>query len=284
MSDKRKYAILGETLKHTMSPPIHKRLFELKNREFEYEILEIKPEDLAANSEYLNSLNGYNITIPHKIGIINYTDKLDDSAKRYNSVNCVDNKNGVHTGYNTDCDGFLQTIRAMNVDFGGKVLLIGCGGVGRMMAIEAALAGAELYIAVLESDMPLAVQVEKEIKAMKPDANLHIVLNTEIDTSVKYDLLMNACPVGMYPKVDNCPVPDEVIKASEAVFDVIYNPRETLLMKKAKAMGKKAVGGMAMLVWQAVSAHEIWDGDKYTDEEVQSIIDEMEIAVEKDFR
>lgn len=279
----RKYALLGETLKHTMSPPIHSRLFEMKGREFEYELVEVSPEQLKDKAEYLNSLNGYNITIPHKIDIIDYADKLDNSAKRYNSVNCIDNKNGVHTGYNTDCDGFLQTIRAMNVDFGGKVLLIGCGGVGRMMAIEAALAGAELYIAVLASDMPLAEQVKKEIAEMKPDAKVNILLNTEIDTGIKYSLLMNACPVGMYPKVDACPVSDEVISASEAVFDVIYNPRETQLMKKAKAMGKKAVGGMAMLVWQAVSAHKIWDGDTYTDEEVQSIIDEMEMRVEKDF-
>lgn len=279
----RKYALLGETLKHTMSPPIHSRLFEMKGREFEYELVEVSPEQLKDKAEYLSSLNGYNITIPHKIDIIDYADKLDNSAKRYNSVNCIDNKNGVHTGYNTDCDGFLQTIRAMNVDFGGKVLLIGCGGVGRMMAIEAALAGAELYIAVLASDMPLAEQVKKEIAEMKPDAKVNILLNTEIDTGIKYSLLMNACPVGMYPKVDACPVSDEVISASEAVFDVIYNPRETQLMKKAKAMGKKAVGGMAMLVWQAVSAHKIWDGDTYTDEEVQSIIDEMEMRVEKDF-
>lgn len=279
----RKYALLGETLKHTMSPPIHSRLFEMKGREFEYELVEVSPEQLKDKAEYLNSLNGYNITIPHKIDIIDYADKLDNSAKQYNSVNCIDNKNGVHTGYNTDCDGFLQTIRAMNVDFGGKVLLIGCGGVGRMMAIEAALAGAELYIAVLASDMPLAEQVKKEIADMKPDSKVNILLNTEIDTGIKYSLLMNACPVGMYPKVDACPVSDEVISASEAVFDVIYNPRETQLMKKAKAMGKKAVGGMAMLVWQAVSAHKIWDGDTYTDEEVQSIIDEMEMRVEKDF-
>ncbi|MGN1113695.1 MAG: shikimate dehydrogenase family protein [Oscillospiraceae bacterium] len=280
----RKYAILGESLKHTMSPPIHKRLFELKNREFEYEILEIKPEDLKANAEYLASLNGYNITIPHKVGIIDYTDKLDESAKRYNSVNCIDNKNGIHTGYNTDCDGFLRTIRAMNIDFNGsRVLLIGCGGVGRMMAIEAALEGADLYIAVLESDMPLALQAAKEIKAAKADAKVTIVLNTEIDTSEQYALLMNACPIGMYPKTDACPVSDEVIKACDSVFDVIYNPRETQLMKKAKALGKKASGGMAMLVWQAVSAHEIWDGDTYTDSEVQSIIDEMELKVEKDF-
>lgn len=284
MSDSRKYALLGETLKHTMSPPIHQRLFELKGREFHYELVEIKPEELEANADYLKSLNGFNITIPHKIGIIKYCDELAESAKRYNSVNCVDNKNGKHTGYNTDCDGFLRTVRAMNVNFGGRVLLVGCGGVGRMMAIEAALAGADLNIAVLESDMPLAVQVEKEIKAMKSDTKVTIVLNTKIDTSVRYDLLMNACPVGMYPKVEGCPVPDEVIAASDAVFDVIYNPRETVLMRKARAAGKKAAGGMAMLVWQAVSAHEIWDGDTYTDEEVQRIIDEMEILVEKDFK
>ena len=275
----RKYALLGESLKHTMSPPIHKRLFELKGREFEYEVIELPPEQLAPHADYLKSLAGFNITIPHKMGIIPHCDALAESAKRYNSVNCVDNKDGIHTGYNTDCDGFLATIRAMGVDLGGRVLLIGCGGVGRMMAIEAALAGAELYIAVLESDLPLAEQAKKEIIAMKEDANINIVLNTAIDSTLSYDLLMNATPVGMFPRVDGCPVSDEVIGASAAVFDVIYNPRETVLLRKAREMGKKASGGMAMLVWQAVKAHEIWDGDTYTNEEVQAIISEMEELV-----
>ena len=279
----RKYALLGESLKHTMSPPIHQRLFELKGREFSYDIIELPPEALEGHAEYLKSLAGFNITIPHKIGIIPYCDSLADSAKRYNSVNCIDNKEGKTTGYNTDCDGFLATVRAMGADLGGRVLLIGCGGVGRMMAIEAALSGAELYIAVLESDVPLAEQAKKEILAMKADAKVNIVLNTKIDVSMHYDLLMNACPVGMYPRVEGCPVSDEVINASEAVFDVIYNPRETVLIKKARALGNKASGGMAMLVWQAVKAHEIWDGDTYTNDEVNNIIEEMELQVEKDF-
>lgn len=281
---KRKYCILGETLKHTMSPPIHARLFELKNREYEYVIKEIKPEDLKDNADELNSMAGYNITIPHKVAIIDCIDKLDESAKRYNSVNCVDNKDGVLTGYNTDCDGFLETVRSMDADLSGEVLLIGCGGVGRMIAIESALAGASLNIAVLESDMPLACQVEKEIKAIKSDSEISIVLNTEIDKSKHYDLLVNACPVGMYPRVDACPVPDEIIEKCDAVFDLIYNPGETQLMKKAKSMGKNAVGGMAMLVWQAVSAHRIWDGDEYTLDEVNGIINEMNEIVKRDFK
>lgn len=281
---KRKYCILGETLKHTMSPPIHARLFELRNREFEYVIREIKPDDLKDSSGELNAMAGYNITIPHKVAIIDCIDKLDKSAKRYNSVNCVDNKDGVLTGYNTDCDGFLETVHSMGADLSGEVLLIGCGGVGRMIAIESALAGASLNIAVLESDIPLALQVEKEIKAMKSDAEISIVLNTEIDKSKTYDLLVNACPVGMYPKIENCPVSDEIIQKCNAVFDLIYNPSETKLMQKAKEMGKKAVGGMAMLVWQAVSAHRIWDGDEYTQNEVNGIIDEMNEIVKRDFK
>lgn len=280
----RKYAILGEVLKHTMSPPIHKRLFELRERDFEYEVVEFSAEELAEKASYLNSMNGYNITIPHKVEIIKYIDKLDESAKRYNSVNCVDNKDGVLTGYNTDCDGFLETVRSMGAKLSGEVLLVGCGGVGRMIAIESALAGASLNIAVLESDMPLAYQAEKEIKAMKEDAKINIVLNTEIDLSKHYDLLVNACPVGMYPKVDACPVSDEVINRCDAVFDLIYNPGETMLIKKAKAMGKKAVGGMAMLVWQAVFAHKIWDNDEYTSDEINSIIEEMNEIVKRDFK
>lgn len=279
----RKFALLGGSLKHTMSPPIHSRLFELKNREFTYEIVEADEKALEEKIDYLNSMGGYNITIPHKINIIKYIDELDESAKRYNSVNCVSNKDGKLIGYNTDCDGFLQSVRAMGAKMNGEVLLVGCGGVGRMMAIESALADGKLTIAVLESDMSLALQVKKEILEMKSDAEISVVLTSEIDKSKHYDLLLNATPVGMYPKVEGCPVVDDVIENSDAVFDVIYNPRETQLIKKAKAMGKTVSGGMAMLVWQAVSAHTIWDGDSYTNDEVNKIIDEMEIIVEKNF-
>lgn len=279
---KRKYALLGETLKHTMSPPIHSRLFELKNRDFEYELVEVSAEELGDKAKYLNSLSGYNITIPHKIGIIDYIDKLDDTAKKYNSVNCVDNKNGILTGYNTDVDGFLRSLSANGGKLDRKVLLLGAGGVGRMMAIETCCAGGELTMAVLPDFIPQTEIVKEDILKICPDAKVRIVTLDSIDGD--YDVMINATPVGMYPKCDACVVSDEVISRTKFVFDAIYNPRETQLLKKAKAMGITAVGGMAMLVWQAVSAHEIWDGDSYTDEEVQQIINEMELRVEEDFK
>lgn len=279
---KRRYALLGGTLKHTMSPPIHSRLFELRGRDFEYEIVEASEEKLSDKAAYLNGLSGYNVTIPHKIGIIDYIDRLDKTAEKYNSVNCVDNKNGVLTGYNTDVDGFLRSLSANGGKLDGKVLLLGAGGVGRMMAIEACCAGGELTMAVLPDFIPQAEIVKKDILKICPDAKVEIVTFDAIHGS--FDVMINATPVGMYPKCDECVVSDEIISRTNFVFDAIYNPRETLLIKKAKSMGITAVGGMAMLVWQAVSAHEIWDGDSYTNEEVQAIIDEMELRVEKDFK
>lgn len=279
---KKKYCILGESLKHTMSPPIHQRLFELKNRQFDYEIVEVTPDALEKNSKYLNSLSGYNVTIPHKISIINYLDNLDETAKRYGAVNCVDNKNGVLTGYNTDVDGFLRSLSSAGGKLDGKTLLLGSGGVGRMMGIEACRHGSDLTIAVLEKMFPEAERVKSDILIQVPDAKVEITTFDKI--TGHYDLLINATPVGMFPTINACVVSDEVIKNVGFVFDAIYNPKTTLLMKKADMYGVKNIGGMAMLVWQAVSAHEIWDSDSYTDEQVQHIIDEMQILVERDFK
>ncbi|MBQ9869740.1 MAG: shikimate dehydrogenase [Ruminococcus sp.] len=279
----RKYALLGGKLGHTLSPPIHKRLFELKSREFEYTLIESEPEQLDGKKGELSALAGYNVTIPHKQSVIAFMDRLDDSAKRYGAVNCVDNKGGALVGYNTDCDGFLRSVRAEGGRLDGSVLLLGAGGVGRMMAIETCLAGGRLTMAVLESFMEQTQKVREDILALVPSAQVRIVSIGNIPDE-HFDTLINATPVGMYPKCDACAVTDEVIANADFVFDAIYNPKETLLIQKAGAMGKKAVGGMAMLVWQAVSAHEIWDGDSYTDEQVQAIIDEMYQKVERDFK
>lgn len=277
----RTFCVLGESLKHTMSPPIHKRLFELKDRLFQYSILEIKSEQLDNSRTLLRSLRGYNVTIPHKIGIMRQLDELDETAKRYGAVNCVDNKDGFFTGYNTDVDGFVRSLRAAGQTLACKVLLLGCGGVGRMMAIESVREGAALTIAVREADFPAAQEVRAAALIQKPNAEISLTTLGEI--SGDFDLLMNATPVGMYPNLNQCVVPDEIIARAGFVFDVIYNPAQTLLMQKAQALGIPTLGGMAMLVWQAVSAHEIWDGDTYTDTEVNEIIREMEEVVTRDF-
>lgn len=278
-----KYAILGYPLKHTMSPPIHKRLFELEGKSgVEYEICEYAPETLAEKADYLNSLGGYNITIPFKVDIIKYIDELDVSAKRYDSVNCVVNRDGKNIGYNTDCYGFLRALEAGGAKLGGRVLQIGCGGVGRMMAIEALLHGADLTVVVLKGFEDTAEAVVSELKKQGCGDDVlnrfKYIYADQIEGD--FDLLVNATPVGMFPKVDNCPVSEEVISHCDCVFEVIYNPNKTKLIQIAESQGKKAIGGMAMLVWQAVVAHEIWSGAKYNDSDIETLINDMMKALE----
>ena len=268
-----KYGLIGHPLGHSMSPLIHEKLFALSGiSDYSYELIDIAPEDLPSRVDELRELRGFNITIPHKTAIIPFTDELSESALRYNSVNCISNSGGRLTGYNTDCDGFLRS--AETLPLSGKVLLVGCGGVGRMIAIEAALHGADLTIAVIPQDIKNAQFVMAEILAKCSTANVRISLVSDLTEG--FDLLINATPVGMYPKTENCAVSDELIEKCLSFFDVIYNPTETMLMKKARALGKTAVGGASMLVYQAVKAHEYWYGGEFHAEDISKIVLDVE--------
>ena len=270
------YTLIGHPLGHSMSPFIHERLFAMAGKEASYTLTDIAPEHLEGKEPFLRGLRGFNITIPHKMAVIPMVDELDESAKRYESVNCVANKNGKLIGYNTDCDGFTMSVRDYPMD--GKVLLIGCGGVGRMIATEALRHGADLTIGIIPQDQKLVEAFIQEAKATMPDAVVRYAFTAEIHE--KFDVIINASPVGMYPKTDACPVPDELIDQADYFFDVIYNPTKTLFLRKALAQGKTARGGAAMLVLQAVRAHEIWDGDTYTQEQIDCIIAEMEQTID----
>ena len=273
----KNYALIGHPLGHSMSPMIHDRLFALSGRDaFSYNLTDILPENLADSGDYLRSLEGFNVTIPHKTEIIPLLDELDESALRYNAVNCVKNQNGRLIGYNTDCDGFVSSAKALPLN--GEVVLLGCGGVGRMIAIETVMKDASLTIAVRNEDILTAQRLMAEILSKCSNASVKITGINDIQG--KYDLLINATPVGMFPNVNDCPVSDSVIENCATFFDVIYNPTKTMLLKKARAMNKAAVGGASMLVYQAVKAHEIWDGDFYTHEQIADIVAETEKAVE----
>ena len=268
------YGLLGFPLRHTMSPPIHQRLFELEGvSDFDYTLKEYSPEELSEKISDVLALDGFNITIPHKVEIIKYIDELADSAKRYNSVNCVVKKDGRYIGYNTDCDGFLRSIEAAGGKLDGTVLQCGCGGVGRMIAIECVRHGAKLTVSVPEGFEDTVEPVREYARANGFSDDIKVVHPNEIEG--KFDTLINASPVGMFPKVENCPVTEDIIANCGFVFDVIYNPERTKLMQTAEKHGIKTCGGMAMLVWQAVVAHEIWSGANYSDSDIAKLISDM---------
>lgn len=266
----KKFAVIGHPIGHSMSPFIHNRLFKLSGIDAEYTKLDIAPENLADEyDKVLSKLDGYNITIPHKQNIIPLIDEIDEKAKMYGSVNTVANIDGVAKGYTTDPDGFLKALDAAGITLDGRVVILGCGGVARTMAYEVVLKGLPLLFAVRKEDVEIAKSLCNEIENTVKDAKVSFCLIDELSGDI--DVLVNATPLGMFPKVDVQPVSDFVINRCASVFDAVYNPLETVLIKKALANGAKAVGGMSMLVWQAVVAHEKWDGSVYDKDDIAKL-------------
>lgn len=269
--NEKKYGLIGYPLGHSMSPIIHQAFFEISHVPAKYELIEIMPQELENHfPEKLEKLNGFNITIPHKINILPFLDELSPKAQLFGSVNTVALQEGKKIGYNTDCDGFLRALENTKISLGGKVLICGSGGVSRMFAFESILAGAKVTLAVRESSLQAAKQIQEEIR-QKISKDCEIIFLTEAKGG--YDLIINGTPVGMYPNVNACPLAESVIKSSKAVFDAIYNPLETQFTRYAHEGGLQYCNGLSMLVWQAAIAEEIWNHVKFSKEDVETVME-----------
>jgi shikimate dehydrogenase len=264
----QKFAVIGHPIGHSMSPFIHSELFNLSGVCFKYDTLDIPPENLECSIDTLKQLSGFNITIPHKEKIIKYLDSIDESARRYGAVNCVKSLEGKLYGCSTDAYGFIMALKSNCVPICGKALILGCGGAARTIARELADNGVSVTIAALEKSLPKANTLVSWITEAGGKAD-YIDISKISDA---YDLLVNATPVGMYPNVNAKPISDEQLSRCSAVFDAVYNPADTLLLKSAAKMDIKTVGGMPMLVWQAVKAHEFWYGAEFKQSDIEKII------------
>lgn len=196
-------------------------------------------------------------------------------------MNTVSNKNGISKGYTTDPDGFLKALDAAGIMLNGRIVIIGCGGVARTMAYEVVLKKQPLLFAVRKEDLKIAEALCDEIRKTVAGCDVSFCLIDELSGDI--DVLINATPIGMFPKIENQPVSDSVINRCTNVFDAVYNPLETMLVKKARANGATAESGMAMLVWQAVVSHEHWDGSVYDKGDIAQLCIDSAKELEKNF-
>lgn len=258
--------VIGDPIEHTMSPVMHNAAFKELGLDYLYVSFRVRKEELGEVMESVRALNmrGLNVTLPHKVAIIPFLDKLDPLAKKIGAVNTIVNDDGVLTGYNTDATGFLQALLDNGVKPEGKrVVILGAGGASR--AISYILAERVTHLVILnrrlELDWAKALaqrisRVSKEVKALElNEKNLKTVL-------AGADILINATSVGMSPDANKTPVPARLLKASLIVFDIVYNPIQTRLRKEAEAAGAQTIGGLDMLVWQGAIAFEKWTGQK----------------------
>ncbi len=252
-----------------MSAFIHQRLFELSNQDAEYLMLEFPPNELDEKAKMLKKLSGFNITMPYKKDILKHLDGLDEKALLYGAVNTVNCGKKV-VGCNTDVVGFLKSTDLLGGIANKKICIIGAGATAKMAATEAILANSEVTIAVREGSLSKADELCFALARLKPTAKVSATTIPQI--TEHYDMLINATPVGMYPKTDAMPIEEDKLGLFSSVLDLIYNPIETNLIKAAKAKGLATSSGMTMLVWQAVKAHEIWYFAKFEQADIDKLI------------
>ncbi|MDE6864228.1 MAG: shikimate dehydrogenase [Eubacterium sp.] len=274
----KKFALIGYPLGHSMSPLIHRELFKINDIYAGYELIEINPENFEAQFDALKSFDGFNVTIPHKISVIPHLKDLSEKAALFGAVNTVKNDDGNLTGYNTDCIGFLRALDMADITLSGKVLVCGCGGVSRMFAFEAILAGADLTIAVRDGSLEGGRRLVHEIES-KLGKTAELITLDKADG--EFDLIINGTPVGMHPDTNNCVLPKEKVQKAKAVFDAVYNPLETKLIRYAREGGIKYSNGLSMLVWQAAAAQEIWYGVKFNNEQIRAVLKITEEELKK---
>jgi len=279
--NRNQFAVIGHPIAHTMSPFIHARLFALSGQAGDYGVFDISPGTLAEKMTELKSLDGFNITIPHKQAIIPFLDALDEKAAFFHSVNTVKNTDGSLVGYTTDGEGFCRALQAAGADLSGRTVILGAGGAARVMAFEAALRGGRVTVAAREHSLESARQLCLDLNRNVPGARADCCLMDAVRGPI--DLLANATPVGMYPNTNGCPIDEEAIRKASCVFDAVYNPNETILLKLARKNGVRTVSGMAMLVWQAAAAHEIWYGAKFGTEQIDRLCADSVFEMKKNF-
>lgn len=270
---KKQYGVIGHPIGHTLSPFIHKKLMELSKVDGVYGVYDIAPEELDERfKDTLSKLDGFNATIPHKQAVMRLLDEKDETALLYGSVNTVAFTSGKSKGYTTDGIGFETAVKNAGIKFGNTVTIVGCGGVGRVIANTCLPYGCMLNILECSEGLENARAFADSINE-RCGLGTAAVYKTE-DFDGESDLLVNATPIGMFPKTDACAVSDVVIEKSAAVYDVVYNPTDTLLVKKARSMGKKAISGMTMLVYQAAAAQTIWNGSQFDPEDIEKLAED----------
>jgi shikimate dehydrogenase len=238
--------------------------FRAAGLNFRYLNLEVAPKDLAAAMKGLRAMNfrGINLTIPHKVAVLNYLDEIAADAKLIGAVNTVVRKGDKLLGENTDGKGFLKSLRddAKVNPKGKKVVIFGAGGAARAIAVELALAGAAHITIVNRSSQrakPLVSLLNKKTKAK----TVFVPWSKSYVISSDTDVVVNATSIGLYPKVKEKPKIDyDSIAPSMTVCDVIPNPPDTPFLQEARKRGAKTLDGLGMLVYQGAIGFKLWTG------------------------
>jgi 3-dehydroquinate dehydratase / shikimate dehydrogenase len=238
-------------VRHSLSPVVHNRAFRSRRIDAVYLPFLVQPpqiRDFFSLAERL-PLAGFSVSIPHKQKILRYLDHLEPLARRIGAVNTVWRKGGKWRGANTDVQGVVLPLARQLKISGSSVLIAGNGGAARSAAFGLADAGAKVSIVGRNSD---------RVRALAKAVNAEPLAMEQLNGR-KFDVVVHATPLGMTPHTDACFFPGAI--PADVVMDMVYNPSETQLIRRAKAQGALAIPGLEMFIEQAVRQFELWTGD-----------------------
>lgn len=270
--------LLGSPVAHSISPMMHNEAFSILGLDYVYLCFDVGTDSLKTVVDGMKTMGvrGFNCTMPDKNLMCELADDLSPAARLIGAVNTVVNDNGKLTGYNTDGIGYMQSVKDAGHDIIGKnMTLLGAGGAATAVCTQAALDGvASINVFSIKDqffdrarNMVDNINKNTNCKASLYDLEDKTELNKSIGNS---QILTNATSVGMSPNTNNCIITDEsVFRNDLIVSDVIYNPRETKLLKIAKEHGCKTFNGLYMLLYQGAEAFKIWTGKEMPVKEIK---------------
>ncbi|MCP8305027.1 MAG: shikimate dehydrogenase, partial [archaeon] len=252
-SKTRLCCVIGHPIDASLSPIMHNEAFRATDLDYVYLAFDVKGS-LEEAVEGLRALDvkGFNVTMPHKVAIIDLLDSIDEGASLVGAVNTVVNDDGDLMGYNTDVDGVVSALETAGLSLNGlRALLIGAGGAARACVVALVSKGCR-EIVVLNRTISKA---ESMIRELSQKLDMICTVEELTTDSLKKNmssahLLLNTTPIGAYPRLDESVVPPEFIKKDIVVFDAVYKPKKTKLLRDAERRGAKIIPGYEMFVGQ----------------------------------
>ena len=271
--------LIGHPIKQSYSPFIHNAAFEMKKMDYIYLPFDITKSNLksAIKGMSILGIKGFNVTIPHKENILDLLDTISEEASIIGAVNTVVNDHGELNGYNTDVYGVTEALAPYKKDLAGSIIsVVGAGGASRAVLYSLVRNYKPKEIFLINRNEQKAESLKKYFsEKVKFDAihTKELFPPDLVEIFQGSKLIINATPLGMFPDMnDSITELSDSFRKGQIVFDLVYNPVNTKLLKLAKKNGAETVDGLSMLIYQAAKSFELWTGEEMPQEQVKNSI------------
>jgi len=254
----RTYCIIGDPIDHSLSPAIHNAAFSSLGLNCSYISFRVQEGQLKNSLDSLRAINigGFNVTMPHKVRVLEYVDQYDKTVELVGAANTVKNEDGKFCAYNTDVLGFIKPLRQRGIDFSGfEVTILGAGGAARAVAVALASERGIANINIFNRNTNRSKELANLLKKLGLKSSIVSSDNIQ-NIASKSNLIINTTPLGM--KDEQSLIKSSSIRKDAIVYDIVYKPINTNLLESARTAGAKVVYGYEMLLEQAIASFKIW--------------------------